>query len=64
MCDQLLGCFKLADDLLGCVHDAFHGGVAEPAWPDADPHSLLAYLRGARHVDVNKTRGVYKNCRR
>ena len=31
---------ELADDLLGCVPDAFHGEVPGSAWPDEDSHSL------------------------
>ncbi len=28
---QQLGRLELSDDLLGCVHDAFHGRVSLPA---------------------------------
>jgi hypothetical protein len=36
---QLVSRFELADDLLGCVKGAFHGGVPGPVWPDEDSHS-------------------------
>ena len=46
--DQLLSGLELADDLLGCVADAFHGGVPGPVWPDEDSHSLWTDFRGPR----------------
>ncbi len=36
--DQLLSGLGLADDLLGCVADEFHGEVPGPVWPDEDSH--------------------------
>ncbi len=47
--DQLLCCFELADDLLGCVPGAFHGGVPGPVWPDEDSHSPWTDFRGPSH---------------
>ena len=38
--DQLLSGLELADDLLGCVADAFHGGVPGPVWPDEDSFTM------------------------
>jgi len=37
--DKLLHSFELADDLLRCVHGAFHGGVSSPVCPDKGSHS-------------------------
>jgi len=37
--DQRLNRFELADHLLGCVADSFHGEVPGPVWPDEDSHS-------------------------
>ena len=47
--DQLLSRLELADDLLGCVADAFHGGIPGPVWPDEDSHSPWTDLRGPGH---------------
>ena len=44
--DQLLSGFELADDLLGCVEDAFHGEVPGPVLPDEDSHSPWTDFRG------------------
>ena len=46
--DQLLSGLELADDLLGCVADAFHGEVPGPVWPVEDSHSPWTNLRGPR----------------
>ena len=46
--NQLLGSFELADDLLRCVHDVFHGGVPGPVWPDEDSHLPWNDFRGPR----------------
>ena len=46
--DQLLSDLELADDLLGCVADAFHGEVSGPVWPDEDSQSPWTDLRGPR----------------
>lgn len=37
--DQLFRPFELADDLLGCVSDAFHGRVSGRVWTDENSHS-------------------------
>ena len=47
--DQLLSGLELADDLLGCVADAFHGEVPIPVWPDEGSHSPWTDPRGPRH---------------
>ena len=47
--DQLLSGLELADDLLSCAADAFHGEVPCPVWPDEDSHSPWTDLRGPRH---------------
>ena len=44
--DQLLGGLEPADDLLGCVPVAFHGGVPSPHWPAEDSHSPWTGFRG------------------
>ena len=45
--DQLFGCLELADDLLGCVHGAFHGRAPGPVWPDDEvSHSVWTRFRG------------------
>ena len=44
--DQLLSGFELADDLLGCVKDAFHGEVPGIVLPDEDSHSPWTEFRG------------------
>jgi hypothetical protein len=41
---------ELADDLLGCVTGAFHGGVPGPVWPDEDSHSPWTDFWGPRHL--------------
>ncbi len=46
--NELISCFELADDLLGCVVGSFHGGVATPAWPDVDSHSPWTDSTGPR----------------
>ena len=46
---QLLSGLKLADDLLGCVADSFHGEVPGPVWPDEDSHSPWTDFQGPRH---------------
>jgi len=46
--DQLLSGFELADDLLGCVADAFYCEVPGPVWPDEDSHSPWTDVRGPR----------------
>jgi len=46
--DQLLSGFELADDLLGCVADSFHGEVPGPVWPDEDSHSPWTDFLGPR----------------
>ena len=48
--DQLLSGFELADDLLGCVADSFHGEVPGPVWPDEDSHSPWTGFWGPRHL--------------
>ena len=48
MGDQLLSGLGLADDLLGCVDDAFHGEVLDPVWPDEYSHSLWTDVQGPR----------------
>ena len=47
--DQLLSDLELADDLLGCVADAFHSEVPGPVWPDEDSHSPWTDYQGPRH---------------
>jgi hypothetical protein len=37
--NRLVSNFELADDLLGCVADAFLGGVPFLVWPAEDAHS-------------------------
>ena len=37
--NELLSGIELADDLLRCVADAFHGGVSGPVWPNEVSHS-------------------------
>lgn len=39
---------KLADDLLRCIHGAFHGRVPGPAWLDEDSHSPWIDCQGPR----------------
>ena len=39
--DKLLDSFELADDLLRCVHGAFHGGGSDPVCQDKVSHSPL-----------------------
>jgi len=47
LADQLFGCLELADDLLGCVHGAFHGRAPGPVWPDDEvSHSVWTRFRG------------------
>ena len=53
--DQLLSGLELADDLLGCVANAFHGEVPGPVWPVEDSHSPWTNLRGPRHLELVKT---------
>jgi len=48
--DQLLSGSELADDLLGCVMDAFHGEVPCPVWPDEDSHSPGNEFLGPHHL--------------
>jgi len=49
--DQLLSGFELADDLLSCVADSFHGGVPSPVWPDEDSHSTWTDFQEPRQTD-------------
>jgi hypothetical protein len=46
--DQLISCFELADDLLGCVESSFHGAVPSLVWPDEDSHSPWTDSQGPR----------------
>ena len=46
--DQLLSGLELADDLLSCVADSFHGEVPGPVWPDEDSHSPWTDFQGPR----------------
>ena len=50
--DPLLSDFELANDLLGCVADAFHGEVPGPVWPDEDSHSPWTDFRELIHPAV------------
>jgi hypothetical protein len=43
---ELLSGFDIAEDLLGCVADSFHGGVPSLVWPVVDSHSPWAGLWG------------------
>lgn len=38
--DQLVRSFDMANDLIGCVADSFHGGVPEPVRPDEGSHTV------------------------
>jgi len=60
--DQLLSGFELADNLLGFVAGAFHGGLAGSGWPDEDSHSPWTVIGEPRQVTKpkNKKRG-YKS---
>ena len=44
--DQRLSAFELADDLRGCVADAFHGEVLRSVGLDEDFHSSWTDVRG------------------
>ena len=58
--DQLLSGLELADDLLGCVADAFHGEVPGPVWPVEDSHSPWTNLRGPRQcITFIRGRWIY-----
>jgi hypothetical protein len=46
--DQLLSGLELADDLLGCVADSFHGEVPCAVWPDEESHSPWTDCQGPR----------------
>jgi hypothetical protein len=55
--NQLLGGLELADDLLGCVPGAFHGGVPGPVWPAEDSHSPWTGFWGLRQADRRASGG-------
>jgi hypothetical protein len=54
--NQLVSRFELADDLLGCVTGAFHGGVPGPVWPDEDSYSHWTDFWGPRQSMTSRPR--------
>jgi len=46
--NKLLSDFELADDLLGCVVESFHGEISGPVWPDEDSYSPWTFCWGPR----------------
>ena len=49
---QVASRFQLADDLIGRVARAFHGGVPSPVWPVEDSCSRWKDFPGPRQIGL------------